>query len=126
MKKKIEPAEKYKFYRYSYSFKKQIIEELENGQLSMNQASKKYNISRSTIQKWFTKMGNLEKRIKGLQGMSPRQKLRDMNARIKRLEQEKEILSFAMDMISEEVGTDMLKKYLPESQEVIKKRRKNG
>jgi transposase-like protein len=126
MKKKIEPAEKYKFYRYSYSFKKQIIEELENGQLSMNQASKKYNISRSTIQKWFTKMGNLEKRIKGLQGMSPRQKLRDMNARIKRLEQEKEILSFAMEMISEEVGTDMLKKYLPESQEVIKKRKKRS
>jgi hypothetical protein len=68
-------------------------------------------------------MGNLEKRIKGLQGMSPRQKLRDMNARIKRLEQEKEILSFAMEMISEEVGTDMLKKYLPESQEVIRRRR---
>ena len=126
MKKKITPAEKYKFYRYSYSFKKQIIEELENGQLSMNQSSKKYNISRSTIQKWFTKMGNLEKRIKGLQGMSPRQKLRDMNARIKRLEQEKEILSFAMDMISEEVGTDMLKKYLPESQEVIRKRKKKS
>lgn len=123
MKQKIKPAETYKFYRYSYVFKKQVIEEVENGQISMNQAAKKYDISRSTIQKWFTKMGNLEKRIKGLQGMSPRQKLRDMSARIKRLEQEKEILSFAMDMISEEVGTDMLKKYLPESQEVIRKRR---
>lgn len=123
MKKKFPPAEKYKFYRYSYAFKKQVIEEVENGQISMNQAAKKYDISRSTLQKWFTKMGNLEKRIKGLQGMSPRQKLRDMNARIKRLEQEKEILSFAMEMISEEVGTDMLKKYLPESQEVIRRRR---
>jgi transposase-like protein len=126
MKKKIPPAEKYKFYRYSYAFKKQVIEEVENGQISMNQAAKKYDISRSTLQKWFTKMGNLEKRIRGLQGMSPRQKLRDMSARIKRLEQEKEILSFAMEMISEEVGTDMLKKYLPESQEVIKKRKKKS
>jgi transposase-like protein len=126
MKQKIPPAEKYKYFRYSYSFKKQVIEELENGQISMNQAAKKYNISRSSLQKWFTKMGNLDKRIKGLQGMSPRQKLRDMSARIKRLEQEKEILSFAMDMISEEVGTDMLKKYLPESQEAIKKRRKRS
>lgn len=126
MKQKIKQAEKYKFYRYSYAFKKQVIEEVENGQISMNQAAKKYNISRSSLQKWFTKMGNLDKRIKALQGMSPRQKLRDMGARIKRLEQEKEILSFAIDMISEEVGTDMLKKYLPESQEVIKKRRKKS
>lgn len=126
MTKKIPPAEKYKFYRYSYAFKKQVIEEVENGQISMNQAAKKYNISRSSLQKWFTKMGNLDKRIRGLQGMSPRQKLRDMNARVKRLEQEKEILSFAIDMISEEVGTDMLKKYLPESQEVIKKKRKKS
>jgi transposase-like protein len=126
MKTKIPPAEKYKYFRYSYSFKKQVIEEIENGQISMNQAAKKFKISRSTIQKWFTKMGNLDKRIRGLQGMSPRQKLRDMTARVKRLEEEKEILSFAIDMISEEVGTDMLKKYLPESQEVIRRRRKKS
>jgi Zn-dependent peptidase ImmA (M78 family) len=92
----------------------------------MNQASKKYNVSRSSLQTWFNKMGNLDKRIKALNGMSPREKIRDMNARIKRLEQEKEILSFAIDMISEEVGTDMLKKYLPESQKVIKKKKKNS
>jgi transposase-like protein len=126
MSKNIKPAEKYKFYRYSYSFKKQIMDELENGQLSINQASKKYNISRSTIQKWFTRMGNTEKRIRSLQGMSPMQKLHAMTAQVKRLEQEKEILSFAMELISEEVGTDMLKKYLPESQEVIRKRRKKS
>jgi len=64
-------------------------------------------------------MGNLDKRIRGLQGMSQTE-TSDMTARVKRLEQEKEILSFAIDMISEEVGTDMLKKYLPESQEVIR------
>jgi len=46
-----------------------------------------------------------------------------MKARIDRLEEEKEILSFAIDMISEEVGTDMLKKYLPESHKNIRKRK---
>jgi transposase-like protein len=126
MNKKIKQAEKYKYYRYSYSFKKQVIEEIENGLISRNQASKKYKVSRSSLQTWFNKMGNLDKRIKALQGMSPRQKLRDMSVRVKRLEQEKEILSFAIDMISEEVGTDMLKKYLPESQEIIRKRRKKS
>jgi hypothetical protein len=49
-----------------------------------------------------------------------------MEARVKRLEKEKEILKFAMDMISKEVGTDMVKKYLPESQEVIKRRKKRS
>jgi transposase-like protein len=126
MYKKIKEAEKYKYYRYSYSFKKQVIEEIENGQISMNQASKKYKVSRSSLQTWFNKMGDLDKRIRALKGMSPRERLRDMSARIKRLEQEKEIFSFAIDMISEEIGTDMLKKYLPESQEVIKKRRKKS
>jgi hypothetical protein len=126
MKKKIKEAGSFKYYRYGYPFKKQVIEEIENGLISMNQASKKYKVSRSALQKWFNTMGNLNKRIKALQGMSPREKLRDMDARIKRLEREKEILSFAIDMISEEVGTDMLKKYLPESQEVIKTRRKRS
>jgi len=126
MKKKIKEAASFKYYRYGYPFKKQVIEEIENGQISMNQASKKYKVSRSALQKWFNTMGNLNKRIKALQGMSPREKLRDMDARIKRLEREKEILTFAIDMISEEVGTDMLKKYLPESQEVIKRRRKRS
>jgi DhnA family fructose-bisphosphate aldolase class Ia len=49
-----------------------------------------------------------------------------MKARTDRLEQEKEILSFAIDMISEETGTDMLKKYLPESQENFRKRKKKS
>jgi transposase-like protein len=123
MDRKKEQAESYKNYRYSYPFKRQVIEEIENGQISMNQASKKYELSRSTIQKWFTKMGNFDKKLRTMQGKSPKEKMRDMKARIDRLELEKEILTFAIDMISEETGTDMLKKYLPESQEIIKKRK---
>ena len=126
MKRKIKPAEKFKYFRYSYAFKKQVLEEIENGLMSSNQASKKYKVSRNTIQKWLTLMGNTEKRIRALQGMSPKEKIRDMEARVKRLEKEKEILKFAMDMISKEVGTDMVKKYLPESQEVIRRRKKRS
>lgn len=126
MNRKKPPAESYKHYRYSYSFKKQVIEEIENGQISMNQASLKFEVSRSTIQKWFDKMGNFDKKLRSMQGRSPKQKMLSMKARIDRLEEEKEILSFAIDMISEEVGTDMLKKYLPESHKNIRKRKENG
>lgn len=121
MSRKKPPAESYKYYRYSYSFKKQVIEEIENGQISMNAAALKYEVSRSTIKKWFDKMGNFDKKLRSMKGRSPAQKMKEMEARIKRLEQEKEILSFAIDMISEETGTDMLKKYLPESQKNTKK-----
>jgi transposase-like protein len=123
MNSKIPPAESYKHYRYSYSFKKQVIEEIENGQISMNAAAKKYGASRSTIKKWFDKMGNFDKKLRSMKGKSPGEKIREMKARIDRLEQEKEILSFAIDMISEETGTDMLKKYLPESQKNLQKRK---
>ena len=126
MNRKKPPAESYKHYRYSYSFKKQVIEEIENGQISMNQASLKFEVSRSTIRRWFDKMGNFDKKLRSMQGRSPKQKMLSMKARIDRLEEEKEILSFAIDMISEEVGTDMLKKYLPESHKNIRKRKENG
>ena len=120
------PAESYKYYRYSYSFKKQVIEEIENGQISMNAASIKYEVSRSTLKRWFDKMGNFDKKLRSMKGKSPGEKIREMKARIDRLEQEKEILSFAIDMISDETGTDMLKKYLPESQKNLKKRKGKG
>ena len=126
MEKENGHAESYKHYRYSYSFKKQVIEEIENGQISMNAAARKYGASRSTIKKWFDKMGNFDKKLRSMQGKSPGEKIREMKARIDRLEQEKEILSFAIDMISDEVGTDMLKKYLPESQKNFHKRKKKG
>lgn len=124
MNSKKPPAESFKYYRYSYSFKKQVIEEIENGQISMNAASKKYEVSRSTLKKWFDKMGNFDKKLRNMQGRSPGQKIKELEARIKRLEQEKEYLSFAIDMISEETGTDMLKKYLPESHPNTRKKKK--
>ena len=126
MNRKKPPAESYKYYRYSYSFKKQVIEEIENGQISMHAAALKYEVSRSTLKKWFDKMGNFDRKLRSMKGRSPGQKIKEMQARIRRLEQEKEILSFAIDMISEETGTDMLKKYLPESQKNFRTKTKKS
>lgn len=81
---------------------------------------------RLILKRWFDKMGNFDKKLRSMKGKSPGEKIREMKARIDRLEQEKEILSFAIDMISEETGTDMLKKYLPESQENFRKRKKKS
>ena len=123
MRKKIKPAESFKYYRYSYPFKKQVIEEVENGLISMNQASKKYGVYRSTIQRWFDKMGNFEKRLRAMGGKSPKQEIAALRRRIKVLEQEKEILDFALDMVDKEAGVDMRKKYLPESLQHLNKKK---
>ncbi len=41
-------------------------------------------------------MGNFDKKLRSMQGRSPKQKMLSMKARIDRLEEEKEILSFAI------------------------------
>ena len=121
MKKKETQAEERGYLGYSYVFKKQVIEEIENGFISMNQASKKYNLSRSTIQRWFDKMGNFEKRLKAMGGKSARQEIVLLKRQLKVLEQDNEILHFALDMVKEECGVDLKKKYLPESLDSTKK-----
>jgi transposase-like protein len=108
---------------YSYVFKKQVIEEIENGFVSMNQSSLKYNISRSTIQRWFDKMGNFDKRLKAMGGQSARQEIVLLKRQLKVLEQSNEILNYALDMVEEECGIDVRKKYLPELPESTRKRK---
>jgi transposase-like protein len=116
-------AEEKVILHYSYGFKKQVIEEIENGLISMNQAAKKYKVYRSTIQRWFQKMGNFEKRLRAMGGKSPRQEISALRRKIKELEQEKEILDFAIDMLQEESGVDIRKKFLPESLQNTLKRK---
>jgi hypothetical protein len=59
-KKTITLASKPTYQGYSYGFKVAIVERIENGQLSINQAAKEYDVSRSGIQKWVKKYGNLD------------------------------------------------------------------
>jgi len=116
-----EQAEKSGYLGYSYVFKKQVIEEIENGFISMNQASKKYHLCRSTVQRWFDKMGNFEKRLKVMGGKSARQEIVLLKRQLKVLEQSNELLHYALDMVEEECGVDIRKKYLPESPSSTKK-----
>jgi transposase-like protein len=123
MEEKKQQAEESGYLGYSYGFKKQVIEEIENGFISMNQAAKKYRINRSTIQHWFDKMGNFDKRLKVMGGKSARQEIMILKHQLKVLQESNEILNVALDMVEEECGVDMRKKYLPGSQDIIKKRK---
>ena len=67
----------------SFEFKTLVIDQINNGQISLNFASKKYNISRSTLYYWRKKMSNYSSKNKA---MSLEQENKKMRERIEELE----------------------------------------
>lgn len=107
----------------SFDFKLSVIDEINNGLISVNYASKKYNISRSTIDYWMKKLSNYASKSKG---MSKNDELKKLRERIEELEF---IKDFQQDMIVEFekiTGEELSKKFLPEhlAQEIQKKKKK--
>ena len=107
----------------SFDFKISVIDEINNGLISANYASKKYNISRSTIAHWMQKLSNYASKSKGMSLKEENKKLRE---RIVELEFVKD---FQQDMIVEfekVTGEEFSKKFLPEhlAQEIQRKKKK--
>lgn len=107
----------------SFEFKLSLIAEIANGQISANFASKKYNISRSTIAYWQKKLSNyiVEKKFK-----SKDDEIKALRGRIYDLEG---IKDFQQDVIIEferVTGKELSKKFLPErlANEIQKKKKK--
>jgi transposase-like protein len=101
--------------RYSYAYKREVIESIENGKLSQNQASRIYGVHRKTIRGWLDKYGNFDKKLREMGGKSPKQNLADLRAKLRVAQGENQVLKAVMSIIEEEYGEEMLKKYLPES-----------
>ena len=100
---------------YSLAFKLQVIDEIEKGYLTYKQAQKKYGIQgKCTVLVWLRKHGNLD--WQSQQPMKtkqpPRKYISKLEAKIKRLEAEKEILNRVIDIADETLKTDIRKKYL--------------
>jgi transposase-like protein len=117
------PCRKRNGRQVSFDFKLSVIEEIYNGQISVNYASKKHNISRSTIDYWMKKLSNFHSKSKA---MSKDQELKKLRERVEELEF---IKDFQQDMIIEfekVTGQDLSKKYLPErlANEIQRKKRK--
>ena len=104
---------------YSLAFKLAVVDQVEKGLLTYKQAQLRYGIQgRSTVLVWLRKHGQLDWRSKCpmKDKQPPRRKICELEARIKRLEQEKMILNRAIDIADEQFGTNIRKKYLPLSQ----------
>ena len=120
-KPKKQPCRKRNGKQVSFDFKLSVIDEINNGRISVNYASKKYNISRSTIQYWMQKLSNYESKSKHV---SKEQENKKMRERIEALEF---IKDFQQDMIIEFekiTGEELSKKYLPELANEIQRKKK--
>ena len=117
------PCRKRNGKQVSFDFKLSVIDEINNGLISVNYASKKYNISRSTIDYWMKKLSNYATKSKGMSLKEENKKLKD------RLEELEFIKDFQQDMIVEFekiTGEELSKKFLPEhlSQQIQRKKKK--
>ncbi len=104
---------------YSLAFKLQVVDEVEKGLYNQDEAQRHYGIQgNSTILVWLRKHGTLDwSKSSPMKGKkTPQQQIRELQKRIKRLEQEKIILNKAIDVADEMFDTNIRKKYLPLSQ----------
>ncbi|MEC5158181.1 transposase [Chryseobacterium sp. MP_3.2] len=126
---------------YSMSFKLQIVQEVERGQLSVSDAAKKYDIQcRKTVVNWLKKFGNFDWDNQTLHNMpkSPEQRVMELEVQVKLLEKQKALLEqqafvadkkaiifdMMIDIAEKEYQIDIRKNSSPE-QSIILEKNKN-
>jgi len=119
---KKQPCRKNEYQKIGFDLKLSIIDEINNGQISVNYAAKKYGISRSSIDYWRKKLSNFTSKSKA---MSKNDEIKKLRERIEELEF---IKDFQQDIIADfevTTGLDIAKKSLPETlvKEIEKKKR---
>lgn len=103
---------KNQYQKISYELKLSIIAEITNGQISVNHAANKYQISRASISYWMKKLSSFEQTKKSV---SLKDEIKKLKEEIERLEF---IKDFQQEFIAElelESGKELAKKHLPES-----------
>ncbi len=83
MKSKKEPWRKKSYQTATLETKLLVVDQILNGQLSNNQASKKYDVPRTTIAYWLRKYSTLVQRKTG---MSKNQEIKKLKEKIEELE----------------------------------------
>ncbi|MGJ8550549.1 transposase [Winogradskyella wichelsiae] len=112
MKTQNEHWRKKSYQKATLEAKLLVVDQILNGQLSNNQASKKYDIPRTTITYWLRKYSTL---VQQNTGMSKNDEIKKLKEKIQELEFQKD---FQQDIIADMeliTGVDMSKKSLPKT-----------
>lgn len=107
---------------FSVAFKKEKVDLLDEGKITVKELSKIYEVSETAIYKWKKKYSKIQKGERIIiEKISEEQKNIELLNRIKDLEQiigkkqiELDYYKTAIDVLSENQGEDVLKKYKPE------------
>ena len=67
---------KNQYQKVGFDFKLSVIDEIQNGLISINHAAKVYNISRSTINYWMQKLSSFVQTKKGVSLKEENKKLK--------------------------------------------------
>ncbi|WNW01860.1 helix-turn-helix domain-containing protein [Tenacibaculum sp. HL-MS23] len=112
MKTQNEHWRKKSYQKATLETKLLVVDQILSGQLSNNQASKKYDIPRTTITYWLRKYSTL---VQQNTGMSKNDEIKKLKEKIEELEFQKD---FQQDIIADMeliTGVDMSKKSLPKT-----------
>jgi transposase len=126
---------------YTISLKLEIVQEIERGQLTVTEATKKYGIQcRKTVVQWLIKFGNFdwENQIPSNMEKSPEQKIMELEVQVKLLKKQKAFLEqqafvadkkailfdMMIDLAEKEYQIDIRKNSVPE-QSIISKQKNN-
>lgn len=121
MSQEKQDCQKKNYQKVAFQRKLFIIDQILNGQISINYAAKKYSISRTSISYWIKKYATLEQKKTAV---SKEDQIKKLQEKIDELEF---IKDFQQDIIADMeiiTGVDMSKKSLPETlaKEIAKKK----
>ena len=119
---KKEHCPKIEYKKIGFDLKLSIIDQISNGQISLNHASRLHGISRSSITYWMKKLRSFEQNTKT---MSKNQELKKLKERIEELEFIKDFQQMITADFEVSTNLDFAKKSLPETllKEVEKKKK---
>ena len=119
---KKEHCPKIEYKKIGFDLKLSIIDQISNGHISLNHASKLHGISRSSITYWMKKLRSFEQNSKT---MSKNQELKKLKDRIEELEFIKDFQQMIIADFEVSTNLDFAKKSLPEAllKEVEKKKK---
>ena len=111
---------KKEYQKIGFDLKLSIIDQITNGQISVNHAAKLYGISRSSITYWMKKLRSFEQNSKT---MSKNKEIKKLKERIEELEFVKDFQQMIIADFEVSTNLEFAKKSLPEAlyKEVEKK-----
>ena len=117
------PCRKKEYQKISFDLKLSIIDQIKNGQISVNHAAKVHQISRSSSMYWMKKLGSFEQNNKAMNKNEENKKLKE---KIEELEFIKELQQDIIADLEASTGQTLAKKYLPETLAKEIEKRKRG